>query len=130
MHGVTRAGVTSRLVDLGPGLRMGRRGQQVLYETAKNGIENETFATDAAGKLLEALRLALEAAFFNDLNEALLTPTANLHASSVAVEIDAAEKIANTKNVSVKATLQKLGVAENVTIRAIVAGTVVSTTIA
>ncbi len=130
VHGVTRAGAQSRLQGLGPGLRMGRRGQAVLYDTAKNGIENETFAVDANGRLLESLRRALEGVFFNDLADALLAPPLNNNASSVSVVIDAAEKIANTDNITVTATLQKLGVAENVTIRAIVAGTVVSATIA
>lgn len=129
-RGVTRAGLTSRLVDLGPGLRMGRRGQQILYQTAKNGVENQTYQTGADGRLLEGVRRALEGAFEADLGDALLTPPENLNASSVDVEIVSSEVIANTSNITVKATLQKLGSAENVTIRAFVAGTVVSTTLA
>lgn len=128
-RGVTRAGSTSRLVDLGPGLRMGRRGQGVLYNTAKTQVENENYQTDASGKILDGVRRALEGAFYAPLADALLTPPLNLNASSVTVTIDAAEVIANTKNITVTAILQKLGSAENVAITAIVAGVVQSTTI-
>ena len=128
-RGVTRAGTTSRLVDLGPGLRMGRRGQAVLYNTAKTTVENENYPTDANGRILEGVRKALEGSFETDLGAALLTPPLNLNASSVSVTIDDAEIIANTHNVTVTAVLQKLGSAENVTITAIVAGVVQGTTI-
>jgi len=129
-RGVTRAGVTSRLVDLGPGLRMGRRGQAVLYNTAKTQVENENFPTNAAGRIIDGVRNALVGTFTDPLDAALRTPPLALNASSVTVTIDTAEVIANTKNITVTAVLQKLGSAENVTITAIVAGVVQSTTIA
>jgi hypothetical protein len=129
-RGVTRAGLTSRLVDLGSGLRMGRRGQEIMYQTAKNGVENENYQVGADGRLLEVVRRALEGAFSADLGDALLTPPLNDNASSVSVVITASEVIANTSNITITGTLQKLGSAENVTIKAVVAGTVVSTTIA
>jgi len=128
-RGVTRAGTTSRLVDLGPGLRMGRRGQAVLYNPAKTTVENENYPTDANGRIPERVRKALEGSFETDLGAALLTPPLNLNASSVDVTIDDAEIIANTHNVTVTAVLQKLGSAENVTITAVVAGVVQGTTI-
>lgn len=128
-RGVTRAGVSSRLVDLGPGLRMGRRGQGVLYNTAKTQVENENFPTNAAGQILDGVRNALVGTFTDPLDAALRTPPLALNASAVTVTIDAAEVIANTRNITVTAVLQKLGSAENVTITAIVAGVVQSTTI-
>ena len=128
-RGVTRAGVSSRLVDLGPGLRMGRRGQAVLYNTAKTQVENENFPTNASGQIIDGVRNALVGTFTDPLDAALRTPPLALNASSVTVTIDAAEVIANTRNITVTAVLQKLGSAENVTITAIVAGVVQSTTI-
>jgi len=126
-RGVTRAGQTSRLVDLGPGLRMGRRGQAVLYNTAKVGIENENYQTGADGILLPSVRETLIGVFEEDLAAALLTPPLALNASSVGVTIVTTEVIADTKTITVTATLQKLGSAEHVTIKALVAGVVKST---
>ncbi len=108
---------------------MGRRGQEVLYSTAKRAVENETFGTDSNGRVLESLRRAAEGVFASDLADALTTAPSNVNASSVNVVIDPTEIISNTGNISVKATLQKLGVAENVTIAAVVAGTVVTATL-
>ncbi len=113
MRGVTRAGQTSRFVDVGT-LAATLLAAKVLHTAAQN-LENGTFIT-SGGKLTEGERAALNTGLTATLGAAVVEAP-NDFFSSATVAIDATEKIANTRTLTYTATLEALGQGENIVVK-------------
>jgi hypothetical protein len=113
MRGVTRAGQSSRFVDLGV-IAPTLRAATVLHAAAQF-LENSTFVT-SGGKLTEGEREALNTGLTAQLGAAVVEAP-NDHFSSATVAIDSTEVIASTRNLTYTATLEALGQGENITVQ-------------
>jgi hypothetical protein len=110
VRGVTRAGQNSRFVDLGVA-RMAAFAATVIYEALRR-YENPTFDLNPNGTLQENDAASLEAAFGEALQEQVVRAK---HASAARVVVDRAEKISDTRNITVEWTVQTRGQGENIT---------------
>lgn len=109
-RGVTRAGQASLFVDIGV-QRMSAYAASIIFSSLRR-FENTTFDLKADGTLQEADASALEEAFREELQRRLVQEK---HASAVAVEVDRAEKVSQSRNVTVTWSVQTRGQGEDIT---------------
>lgn len=110
VRGVTRAGQSSRFVDIGV-QRMSAYAATIIF-AALQRMENPTFDLNADGTMQESDAASLEESFEGDLRRLLVQAK---HASAVRVVVDRAEKISQTRNFTVSWTVQTRGQGENIT---------------
>lgn len=110
VRGVTRAGQNSLFVDIGV-QRMSAYAATIIYAALRD-YENPTFDLNADGTLQDADAAALEEAFEQPLRRLLVQ---GKHASAVVVSIDRAEKVSQTRNITVTWSVQIRGQGEDIT---------------
>lgn len=114
MRGVTRAGQSSRFVDMGV-IAPTLRAATVLHAAAES-LENGTYLPAASGKLTDGEREALNSALTSDLR-ANVFEEPNSYFGFASAQLDAAEVIANSRRLTIAATLQALGQGENISLK-------------
>ncbi len=124
MRGVTRAGQSSRFVDMGV-IAPTLRAVTVLHAAAES-LENGTYFTNASGKLTDGERESLNTGLTSELR-ANVFEEPNSYFSSAVASLDSAEVIAGTRNLTIAATLQELGQGENISIKVSTVGILVLT---
>jgi hypothetical protein len=119
-RGVTRAPVGSKFADLGV-LRMAYDAADEVWDRMldKSNITRDLKAT---GVLRDIDRKELEKFFRNGLEERLIKGV-DKHASAVVVEINAAESVSSTRNMTVKWTVQHRAQIATITGKLSVSGT-------
>lgn len=119
VHGVTRAGPTSRFVHVGV-LRATYRAATVLF-FALQAYENWDPLLAPNGTMRNSDADTVESALNEVLGEGVLREP-NQHLSDAFTAVDRTEVIANTNDFTVDATLQMKGQAENIRLRITTAG--------
>lgn len=109
-RGVTRAGQNSVFVDIGVA-RMTAYASTIIFDRLRTQ-ENRTYDLKPDGTIQEIDAQGLEEAFETELRRLLVQAK---HASAVIVSIDRAEKISQTRNLTVTYTVQTRGQQEDIT---------------
>lgn len=109
VRGVTRAGQSSRFVDIGV-QRMAAYAATIIF-AAVSKLENATFDLNADGTMQESDAASLEESFAGELHRLLVRAS---HASGVNVLIDRAEKVSETRSFTATWSVQTRGQAEDI----------------
>ena len=121
-RGVTRAGQTRRFVDVG--VKRAPKAMAAVLWQALRRIENPTFDLNKDGTIQEADAVSLEEAFATELQEKFIQPK---HFSRIVIQVNRAEVISTTRNVTINWTAQIRGQGENITGVLSVAGVIAAT---
>lgn len=122
VRGVTRAGPTSRFVDVGVA-RMTARVAQLVYAALRT-MENKTFDLMLDGTLQERDASAIEGAFSTMLAREIVR---RKHASAIRVTVDRTEKVSDTRNITIEWLVQPRGQGEDMTGKVTLTGTIETT---
>lgn len=112
MRGVTRAGQSSRFVDIGP-YRATLRAAQVLRAHLEK-LENTDYETNPDGTLLDEDLAEIKAGIREELLQAVVREPTD-YMSDCTVELDATEVVANTRNITPTVTLRERAQVEFIT---------------
>lgn len=122
VRGVTRAGPTSRFVDVGVS-RMSAR-VATLINTALKTMENKTFDLKPDGTFQEVDAASIEGSFTTLLKREIVQKK---HASAIQVTVDRTEDVSQSRNLTLRWRAQPRGQIEDITGTLTLTGTITTT---